>query len=178
MKISQRELILSVTTLTIVLFGGTLYALDSKLKTFKEQKSDTPVLNENIKNYKAVIKKQTQWKGQLAKLQSTLTVFPEDQQSVAPQLTRTIKTIAAKHGLEITKNNPRTEEQTGDLYQLTIAYTWNGSLEHLIDVLWEIQSKGLRFDTTSLSIKPQGRNQEGLTGTMDINFTYMRKKQN
>lgn len=175
MKISKREMNLGVITLTAVLIGFTWYVIDRNVDEWKAKAVETEKLKQQISYYKNAIKMQEEWLGELNKLQEDLRVFDEKQRSVSPELMKTIKTISSKHGLDITRNNPRTETPTGDLFELGINCTWEGNLESLVGFLADLQQQGVRYDVRSLNVKPVGKNTGKLGGNMVILCAYTRK---
>lgn len=174
-------MILTVSTLTCVLFGATWLTVGKMYDKYKKQGDDKPRVEENILNYQDIIYQQKDWKTSLNKLQASISgdAYPAEPMSVAPRLTTEIKAITTYHGLNISSSTPQKEEKTGNLYEQTIRLKWTGTIEQLINSLHGIQSSGtgLKFDITTLTISPQsGRGAQAgiLTGVMDVNCTYMR----
>lgn len=181
MKISKREMILTVSTLTCVLFGATWLVVGKMYDNYKKQGEEKPRIEANIANHQDTIIQQKTWKNNLNKLEASISgdAYPAEPMSVAPRLTTEIKAITTYHGLNISSSTAQKEEKTGNLYEQTIRLQWTGTTKQLVDSLHGIQSSGtgLKFDVTTLTITPQsGRGaQVGmLTGTMDVNCTYMR----
>lgn len=177
MKISQREMVLGAVTLACILLGGTWYGTQSKYAEWKNMKTQMEDAENDIARYKAAIEMQDSWFKELMGLQSRLRVFSIDQPSVAPQLMRTISTIADKHRLRILSSQPREEEKIGNLYELEVNCTWSGSIEAMVNFLTELQQQGLRYDINSLNISPAGNNSNDLRGNMVINCVYTRQAQ-
>ena len=176
MKISPREMTLCIVTLAAGLFGATWYGLDGKVEKYKSQKNEMARLQQNIVRHKMTQSMQKEWYTELAQLQMQLHVFPLDQQSVSPQLTRTIKTAALQYGLDIQSTKPvGDEEKIGDLYELDINCSWAGTISALVDFLAELQTQGLRYDVSSLNIAPEGKDSDKLKGNMVISCAYLRK---
>lgn len=174
-------MILTVSTLTCVLFGATWLIVGKMYDKYKKQGEETSTVEGNIKNYITTIAKQKEWKSSLIALQSSISgdAYPAEPMSVAPRLTTEIKAITTVNGLNISSTTPQKEEKTGNLYEQTIRLQWTGTIEQLVDSLYGIQSSGtgLKFDITTLTISPQsGRGAQAgmLSGTMDVNCTYMR----
>lgn len=175
MKISQREMMLGVVTLTCVLFGGTWYAADGKMEKWKSMKGEITSLRQQISVNQTAIKKQNEWLGQLNELEKELRIFDLKQRSVTSDLQKTIAGIANKYGLNITRNQPHDEKPTGNLYEVAINCTWEGSLESIIDFLSELQQQGIRYDVRTLNITPFGKNTDKLKGNMVVNCAYTRR---
>jgi hypothetical protein len=175
MKISQREMILGVATLACVLGGITWYIIDSKANTWKMNKVAIKKIEQQIRLDQTRIKMQDEWLEELGKLQEDLRVFDTQQRSVAPELMKTIKSISNRHGLDITRSQPRSEKPTGDLFELSINCTWEGELDSLVGFLADLQQQGVRYDVRNLNISPAGKNTNRLKGNMVINCAYTRK---
>jgi hypothetical protein len=175
MKITQREMMLGVVALGCVLGGITWYAVDKKVETWKSKKTQIEKLRQQISLHQNAIKMQDNWMGELEILQQDLRVFDDDQRSVSPQLMKTIKAISSEHGLEITRSQPYGEKPTGNLFELGINCTWQGTLEALVGFLADLQQQGVRYDVRTLNIQPIGKNTGKLKGNIVINCAYTRR---
>ncbi len=175
MKISHREMILGVSTLACILGGVTWWMIDGQIDEWKAQAVEIENLEQQIRLDKRRIKMQEQWLGELNDLQKDLRVFDAEQRSVAPELMKTIKQISSKHGVDITRNQPRGEKPTGDLLEQGINCTWQGTLEALVGFLTELQQQGVRYDVRTLNVQPVGKNTGKLKGNMVIHCAYTRK---
>jgi Tfp pilus assembly protein PilO len=175
MKISQREMILGVTTLAAVLVGLTWVIVDSKTETYKAKKIEIENLKAQIRLDERRIKMQEEWITELNELQKDLRVFDIKQKSVAPDLMKTIKSISSKHGLNINRYQPYAEKPTSDLFELGINCSWEGKLEAMVGFLTDLQQQGVRYDVRSLNVTPAGKNSGNLKVNMVINCAYTRK---
>ncbi|MBN2163428.1 MAG: hypothetical protein JXR25_10780 [Pontiellaceae bacterium] len=175
MKISQREMVLGVATLAVLLIGGSWYAINGKLAAWKAMKPEMARLQNEIVRHEAAIKMQGSWEGDLEELQKDLLVYDTGQRSVSPELMKTINAISNKHELEITRTNPYAEKPTGNLFELGINCTWQGSLDALVGFLTELQQQGIRYDVRTLNIQPMGKNTGKLKGNMIIDCAYTRQ---
>ena len=175
MKITQREMTLGVVTLACVLVGMTWYAVDRKVETWKSKKTQIENLRQQISLHQNAIKMQDNWMGELEVLQQDLRVFDDDQRSVSPQLMKTIKGISNAHELEITRSQPYGEKPTGNLFELGINCTWQGTLDAVVGFLTDLQQQGVRYDVRTLNIQPVGKNSGKLKGNMVINCAYTRQ---
>ena len=175
MKITQREMMLGAVTLACVLIGSTWYVVDKKAGAWKAKKTQIENLRQQISLHQNAIKMQDNWMGELEYLQQDLRVFDDDQRSVSPQLMKTLKEISSKHELEITRSQPYGEKPTGNLFELGINCTWQGTLEALVGFLADLQQQGVRYDVRTLNIQPAGKNSGKLKGNMVINCAYTRQ---
>ncbi|VGO15275.1 hypothetical protein PDESU_03857 [Pontiella desulfatans] len=175
MKISQREMILGVATLAAGLAWLTWYIVSNKMDEYKAKATEIEKLERQISFNQKAIKMQEDWLGELNELQKGLRVFDTKQKSVAPELMKTIKQISDKHGMDITRNQPRSEKPIGDLFELAINCTWQSDLEAMVDFLAELQQQGVRYDVRTLNVKPVGNNTGKLGGNMLIHCAYTKK---
>ncbi len=176
MKISQREMMLGVATLACVLIGGTWYGMGGKVEQWKSRKNEIANLKMQISRNQTAIKKQEEWLDQLQELEKELRIFAPDQRSVSPELMKTIKAISDKYNLNITRNQPHEEKPTGNLLEIAINCTWEGSIESVVGFLTELQQQGIRYDIRTLNISPAGKNTGNLKGNMVINCAFTRRE--
>ena len=177
MKINQREMMLGVVALACVLAGTTGYVIDKKMEVWSSKKTQIEKLRQQIRLNQNAIKMQDNWMGELEVLQKDLRIFADDQRSVSPQLMKTIKAISDTHGLEITRSQPYAEKPTGNLFELGINCTWQGSLDAVVGFLADLQQQGVRYDVRTLNIQPVGKNSGKLKGNIVINCAYTRQPQ-
>ncbi|QBG46208.1 hypothetical protein EGM51_01865 [Verrucomicrobia bacterium S94] len=175
MKISQREMILGVATLTLIMGGLTYIVIHNKMAVHRTNKTKIENLKQQILLDEARIRMQQNWIEELNERQKDLRVFDTEQRSVSPELMKSINSIAGRHGLHITRNQPRSENPTGDLFELPINCVWDGTLESLVNFLTELQQQGVRYDVRSLTVQPAGKNSGKLKGNMVIHCVYTRK---
>lgn len=175
MKITQREMLLGIGTITALLGGLTYYIINGQLAEHQANKTKMENLEQQIVLAETRITMQENWIEELNNLQKDLRVFDTKQRSVSPELMKTVNTIAAKHGLNISRSQPRTEKPTGDLFELGINCVWDGELEAVVGFLAELQQQGVRYDVRSLRVQPGGTNSSKLKGNMVIFCAYTRK---
>jgi Tfp pilus assembly protein PilO len=175
MKISQREMILGVATLAASLAGLTWYIADGNVDEWKSKANEMQKLEQQISLHQNAIKMQENWMDELTALQQDLRTFDPGERSVAPELMKTIKAVSSKYGLDITRSQPYNEKPTGDLYEMGINCTWEGSLDAMVHFLTELQQQGVRYDVRQLNVTPVGKDTGKLKGNMVIHCVYTRK---
>jgi Tfp pilus assembly protein PilO len=175
MKITQREMILGVVSLTALLAGLTYGMVNGKVDAHKAKKTEMENLKQEIRLNERRIKMQDEWINELNELQKDLRVFDTKMKNPSPELMKTVNTIAKKHQLNINKTQPRGEKPTDDLFELGINCTWEGGLESLVGFLTEIQQQGVRYDVRTLNVSPVGKNTNRLKGNMVLHCAYTRK---
>jgi hypothetical protein len=174
MKITQREMILGVATLTAVLTGFTWVTIDKKTDEWKTEAGRIEQAQQQIRHYQAAIRMQDEWLDELNALQEDLRVFEADERSVSPDLMKIIKTISSEHELEITRSQPYKEKLTGSLFELGINCTWQGTLDSMVGFLAELQQQGVSYDVRQLNVTPAGKDTGKLKGNMVIHCAYTR----
>lgn len=173
MKISKREMVIGVATLFTVLFGLTYGLGGSKIeeqRTMAEQKTR---LLRQIKLHKRILEEQKNWTGRLEELQSQLPVYGQ-RVSVNGEILKTIKRMADKHKLDLTKSRTDPESAVGNLFELSVICDWEGELDALVHFLYEINEQGLRFDVRELTIRPDAKRAGIIRGDMIIDCAYRR----
>ena len=175
MKITQREMILGVVTLAAVLGGMTWYIVDSKVDEWRSKAGAIEKAEQQIRHYQAAIKMQENWLDELNTLQAGLRVFDANLRNASPELMKTIKGISSKYELDITRSQPHAEKPTGDLFELGINCTWQGTLDAMVGFLAELQQQGVSYDVRQLNVTPIGKNTGKLKGNMVIHCAYTRK---
>jgi len=175
MKISQREMVLGITTITALLGGLTWLFINGRLDDHRDKAAEIQTIRQQIRLDERRIKMQDEWISELNELQKDLRVFDINQKSVSPELMKTIKTISTKHGLDITRSQPYNEKPTADLFELGINCTWEGKLDAMVGFLTELQQQGVRYDVRTLNVTPVGKNTGRLKGNMVINCAYIKK---
>lgn len=168
-------MVLGIGTLAGVLIWLTVAIVDKKTDRYKANKNEIERLNAQVRLDERRIKMQEKWIAELNELQKDLRVFNITLTAVAPALSETIKSISKKHGLDIYKDQPDLEKPTGDLFELEINYTWEGTLEAVVGFLTDLQQQGVRYDIRTLNISPAGKNSGKLKGNMRINCAYTKK---
>lgn len=174
MKINNREMILINISVTTILFGLLWMLIENKTPEYKNKKIEIERIESQIRLDHRRISMQKNWINELNLLQKNLTTFDYSQKSVSPQLMQTIKNLAIKQGVEITRSQPYPEKPTGDLYEMGINCTWNGELSAIVKFLTELQQKGVQYDIRTLNISPDGKKNNLLKGNMVIYCAYIR----
>lgn len=175
MKISQRETTLGILTLTAVLAGAAWYIVDNKTDDWKAKATQIEKLEQQISLHQKAIQMQENWLDELNELQAKLPIFDIQKRSVSPELVKAIKAIAKKHDVTISKNTPRAEKSTDNLFELGINCTWEGTLKAMVHFLGDLQKQGLRYDVRTLTVSPVGKNTGKLKGNMVIHCAFTRK---
>ena len=173
MKISNREIIIGMVTLAVVLFGFTYWIAGAKISEQKEMASEKVRLRRQIKLHKRILEEKENWIGRLDTLQAELPVY-DRRIPVSVLLSKEIKGMADQHGLDLTSTVPGVEKQVGTLYEINVACQWVGTLDSMVHFLYALHSQGIRFDVWQINIKPIAKQEGMLRGSMSIDCAYRR----
>jgi len=173
MKMSNREMIIGMTTLAVVLFGFTYWMAGSKISEQKEMASEKTRLRRQIKLHQRILEEREHWIGRLDTLQADLPVY-DRRIPVSVLLSKEIKSMADQQGLDLTSTVPGVEKKVGTLYEVNVACQWVGNLDALVQFLYTLHAKGIRFDVWQINIKPIAKQEGMLKGSMSIDCAYRR----
>ena len=174
MKTSQRETLLGLITLAIILFGVTYWLGGSRIVEQRRIKEDKIRLLHQIELHKRILAEKDVWFSQLEELQSQLPVY-DDKTAITAELLKLIKRTADEYGLDLVRTQPYREQQVGTLYELGVSCSWEGKLEALTRFLFELQKQGIRFDVLQLNAQPDAQRDRILKGSMTIDCAYRKK---
>jgi Tfp pilus assembly protein PilO len=175
MKISRRETLLGVITLTAILFGLTYWLAGSRIEKQRHMKDDKIRLLRQIELNKRILSEKDQWYSRLEELQNQLPIY-DDNISITAELLKLIKRTADQYGLDLVRTQPYREEQTGTLYELGVSCNWEGPLDALVHFLYDLQKQGVRFDVLQLNAQPDAQRDRILKGSMIIDCAYRKGK--
>jgi Tfp pilus assembly protein PilO len=171
MKLSRREMILGCITLSAIVIGLTFWLGEPKVHEWKQLSAEKEMLRTEIETNKKFISREGLFAAQLRELQAQIPHFGA-QTPVTPALREGIISIAEKHGLSLPSIRPGKEKPNGSFYELNINCTWEGSLDALTKVLFDLQSAGSRYDISEMTIKPVDA--DSLKGIIEITCAYYR----
>jgi Tfp pilus assembly protein PilO len=176
MKVSKRETILGLLTLAAVLFSLTYWLAGSRIQKQREMQKEKTRLLHQIQLHKKILAEKDAWYGRLEELQSGLPVY-DAKIPIGTELVKLINRTAEKSGLYLVRTQPSPEKQTGSLYEISVSCVWEGSLDALVQFLYELQTQGARFDVLQLSAQPDAQRDRILKGSMIINCAYLKNPQ-
>ena len=92
---------------------------------------------------------------------------------VTADLLRTVESLAARHGLLLTRRDPERERSVEGLYEASLVCAWEGSLSALVAFLHAVQTHESMLDIQQLTVRPISGQAGRLRGafTVDIAFT-------
>lgn len=173
MKLSAREQRLAVIALVAV-FGGLGYVLgEARYDIWQESRQERVVLQRRYTAAGQLLERGGDLDQRLAQLRETLPSYPQGT-DVTAQLLRRLQQIADEHDFLLLRREPEPEREIGDLYELAITCTWEGTLSALVHFLYALQAQGATVDVRQLTVAPVQGDPERLRGTVTVDFAYSR----
>lgn len=172
MSMSARELLLLIITLGVALFGITAALARPKIDEWKAVRQAQATLREEMTQDQHLLDTREQWNRKFDELKAYLPQYAMDKRMDAHWLS-VMDSLAAKHGVSITKRQVGEELRVGDIYELPIEVRdWSGSLETIVHFLFDLQVQGAMLDVRQLLMKPN--EQKVLRGRFVLYCAYTR----
>ncbi len=173
MKISTRESLLGLITVSVLLFAGTAMIGRSKIDNLKEMRSGRIKLRNSIERSKRLVDQKEKWTKRMDVFQDKIPRFPMNK-NMDVYWSNEVEKKANAHDLRILKHEVGSEHQEGPIYELPIeCRDWEGSLDSLVHFLFDLQSKGAMLDIRYLRVKPKDKTIR--KGRFSLYCAYMRE---
>lgn len=174
MKLSAREQRLGIITLVAVL-GGLGYVLgEARHDIWRESRQERILLQRRREAAEQLLARGGDLDQRLTQLRETLPSYPRGT-DVTAQLLRRLQQVADEHDFLLLRREPEPEREIGDLYELAITCTWEGTLSALVHFLYALQAQGATIDVRNLTVAPVQGTPENLRGTVTVDFAYSRE---
>ncbi len=177
MIVSDREKVLSVVTLVVLLYGILFVFFNgcngkggqkAKIAAIRAQRTERESL---YAEYRGLIAQNQVWSEAYAKDADLMPVFEPGRQ-VQTYWLGVLDRIASSNELSIIRRQVGEERQLGDVYELPIeCKEWEGSLESLTRFLYDVHAEGAMLDVRKLFIRPGPR---GLRGSFTLFCAFLR----
>lgn len=173
MRISQREMVLAMSTLAVLLVAVTLIVGKPVINEWKEIGAQVAEEEARYEADTRLIESRSDWEERFTNLGKLMPAFPADKKMDIHWLS-VMDQIASKNGLVITKRQAGEEKKIGDVYELSIdVREWEGTLDALVHFLFDLQNLGVMLDVKQLYVKPLDANK--LRGRFTLNCAYSKK---
>ncbi len=173
MKVTARESILALATVSVALFGVTGLLARSKVEDWKMIRQQQAQARNSIEQSQTLVLQRDQWEQRMGGLKQMMRPFPRDKR-MDVHWTSQMETRASAHGLKIVRHEVGNERQEGPIYELPIeCRDWEGSLDALVHFLFDLQSEGAMLDIRYLRVKPKDKVLR--TGRFSLYCAYMRE---
>jgi hypothetical protein len=157
MKFSSREAVLTLTTASVVLFGGTAMLSRSRIEEWKELRQKQTEVQAQIAEDQQLVAEKDKWLSQFAALRQIVPHYPADMNMDIHWLS-VMDNIASRHNVNISKRQVGEEKKVGDLYELPVeCREWEGTLEAMVHFLFDLQNESAMLDVRQLLVKPKDR---------------------
>ena len=173
MKLSPRETVLMLVTMTVILFAVPAFLARPKWNEWKRIKEEQKDIRWAIERYQRDVAEREKVLKELDSLGQMLQEFPANQEMDVHWLA-IMRGAAAKNNLTIMKSTPGDEKRVGRVYELPIECTWEGSDAALTRFLFDLQSKGAMMDVRQLLAKPKSAS--SLRGRLSLSCAYRKKE--
>ena len=155
MKLSRREMVLGLLTVSAVLLAAAALLIRPKIAEWRELRAKQRAVREEIAADKRLVHSREEWEKRLAELSEQLQQFGPQRETEVYFLSLMDK-LASQNGIRILKHRAGEEEKAGDIYELPIeCQQWEGTLDSLVHFLFDLQSHGAMLDIHQLLVKPK-----------------------
>jgi len=173
LKISARESLLGLITVSVLLFAGTAMIGRSKIEDLKSLRADQVKVQSSIERSKKLISQKEKWVKRMEAFKGNMPRFPLNKR-MDVYWSNEVEKKANAHSLKILRYEVGDERQEGPIYELPIeCRDWEGSLDSLVHFLFDLQSKGAMLDIRYLRVKPKDKVVR--KGRFSIYCAYMRE---
>lgn len=172
MKLSSREVMLGLATLGVGLGALTWQVADRQISKWKQIGQDRAVANNRLIIAEKQAARRPEIEGKLRGLLKQVPEYPAGK-DVAVEVLTTVRAAANKAGLSLPFIEAEQEKAAGDLCEIEVKCSWQGSLETLVNFLFDVQSRGLLLDVRALDIRPPSGS-TGLSGSCTVACAYTR----
>jgi hypothetical protein len=172
-KLSHREILLGWITLVVVMAVLTWLWFEPRFEEVKDFSITRETSQDLARRARHLLDQKDEWDARLLALRSRLPRYREDQE-VAADLLRGIERIARDNGFSLLRATPGQERRVGELFEVSIDYTWEGDLQALTGFLYAAQNQQVNMDIRQLNITPAPGAERGLRGQLTVDVAYTR----
>lgn len=175
MTLSPREMGLGFATLAVLLAAGTWMWAEPRFAALEDVRRQKQSSRRIIQRSEKLLEREDIWRERVERLRERLPEYSGDER-VSSTIMKMLGSQAAAAGLDLLKATPERERPVGELYEITINYRWEGSLNSLVRFLYNLQSKSVNMEVGKLSASPASRPGEKLRlkGGLTIDVAYSR----
>jgi Tfp pilus assembly protein PilO len=173
MKVSARESLLALVTVSVALFGITGVLARSKVDELKLIRQQQQLARASIEKRIRLEEMRPEYEQRMNELKGMMKPFPPDKRMQVFWSSH-MESLASKNGMKIVRYEVGSEKQEGPIYELPIeCLDWEGSLDALVHFLFDLQSEGAMLDIRYLRVKPKDKVMR--TGRFSLYCAYMRE---
>jgi hypothetical protein len=173
-KLSSREVGLSIATGAFLLFGLTFLVVAPKINVWRERLETRKVQSRRIEVAERLIRDRAIWDKRMAGLRTRLSRYPADMDVTADYL-KILERVAKDNNLTLIQRKPQKEKRRGDCYEMPVDCTWEGDLDGLVRFLFALEQENVTMDIENLSVSLVAGGKERLKGSFILMCIYTRE---
>lgn len=174
MIISNREKALLAVTVVVILYAVLGLKLKSGIDSVKEKRQALERAEAKLNMYNSLVAQSGVWSGRYKENADLIPVFANDAR-LETHWGRKLSQLASTNGLTIVKSQALKENLSGDVFEMPIeCKEWEGSLESLVNFLYDVHAEGAMLDVRDLYIRPATGKVGGLRGSFTLYCAYLR----
>jgi len=172
--LTRRELVLGWLAGVVILYGATYWFGASYVQEWKDIRAQRGTLAKQIEVAEHWLAQQSKWQAQLEQLEAKLPHHKTKENARQIFMTR-LEKLRQKHALEVQRRKQVQETSKGNLYELSVWWQWQGTLDSIVRFLYDLQAGGDLMDATKIAITSM-RDPGKLKGTLTVSYAYSRGK--
>jgi len=171
--VSFREKNMLMITVVVVLYALAALCFKKQLANWKTEQKVYAAAQKKLQDENALIASKEEWSAKYEQMRDLMPVFPKDK-DVDTHWLNIMDSAATRNKFKISRRQTNKEAEVGDVYELPIdCKDWEGTLESLVQFLYDLNKEGAMLDVRQLFIRPA--TQPGyLKGTFTLYCAYMR----
>lgn len=173
MRLNPRERVLALGVLIVILAAATWWIGEPRYVEWRETARTEEALRQRKLIAERLLNQREELHERMDALRRDLPRYPREA-DVTSQLLRNLQRAADDHGLQLLRREPEEERRIGELYELAITCTWEGTLTALVHFLYTLQTQGAIVDIRHLTIAPVPGSPAQLRGSFTVDYAYSR----
>ena len=171
--VSFKEKNMLMITVVVVLYALAALCFKKQLANWKTEQKVYAAAQKKLQEENALIAAKDDWTKKYEQMRDLMPVFPRDK-DVDTHWLNLMDSTATRNGFSISRRQTNKEAEVGDVFELPIdCKDWEGTLESLVQFLYDLNKEGAMLDVRQLFIRPAAK-QGYLKGTFTLYCAYMR----
>lgn len=174
MKISRKELKLAWATAAVLIVGGSYLWLEPRLTALSANTAQRQEQTDNAQRFQMKIDRIPSLEVRVAEHWASLPSYDANDRGVSKFLSM-LGDTAKNSQLILLSSQPDEPVEVGDLTEVSIKCSWEGTLDSLAHFLYAIQQEGAMLDISQLRVLPKPGDPVRLKGNFTVDFAFSRK---
>ena len=173
--VSLREKRLVIITVLVILYAVVGFTARKRLDAWDNLRRETQAAKDDFVQRRALIAARPKWTKDYLDVRSLMPPFSATAK-VETHWLKILDDAATASGITIGSRRPTPERIVGDVCEISIECNdWKGTIENLVQFLYELHRAGAMLDIRTLHIRPDSRNPANLSGRFTLYCAYMRE---